>query len=290
MGIVSYWKSALARGASVSIDIDRDACLALASPVVGCIRCRDRCPSGAISIDDRTIAADAARCLGCGQCAAICPTGAIAVAGFDTALGNASVFECARTNERQRVVGAAAVPCLGGVSVTSLLGAVHRLKRDIVLVDRGCCETCPAGGSGAPWLAQLSEANDILADFGEHRVHVEVLPLPFGKAYPLPEHLGAGGAARRNLFRAFIDPAPYHSKAPRVRGARKVDPRSQEHLPPVPGALWHRRLHHRRTGARDLRHRRSPHLERQAVPQGAAWYLYPLRPRPLARPDEAHQP
>jgi Fe-S-cluster-containing hydrogenase component 2 len=148
------------------------------------------------------------------------------VAGFDAALENASVFECARTNERQRVAGAAAIPCLGGVSVTSLLGAVHRVKRDIVIVDRGWCGPCPAGGSGAPWSAQLSEANAILSDLGEHRVRVEVLPLPAGKADPLPEHLGAGGAARRSLFRAFIDPAPDHPEAPAVRGARKVDPRS----------------------------------------------------------------
>jgi ferredoxin len=46
------------------------------SGIVGCRRCLDLCPTGAISPDGDHVAIDANICAGCGQCAAVCPTGA----------------------------------------------------------------------------------------------------------------------------------------------------------------------------------------------------------------------
>jgi Fe-S-cluster-containing hydrogenase component 2 len=46
------------------------------SGIVGCRRCLDLCPTGAIAPDDDHVAIDAAICAGCGQCATACPTGA----------------------------------------------------------------------------------------------------------------------------------------------------------------------------------------------------------------------
>jgi Pyruvate/2-oxoacid:ferredoxin oxidoreductase delta subunit len=46
------------------------------SSIVGCRRCLDLCPTGAIAPDGDHVAIDAAVCAGCGQCAAACPTGA----------------------------------------------------------------------------------------------------------------------------------------------------------------------------------------------------------------------
>jgi ferredoxin len=50
------------------------------SGIVGCRRCLDLCPTGAISPDGDHVAIDANICAGCGQCAAVCPTGAASYA------------------------------------------------------------------------------------------------------------------------------------------------------------------------------------------------------------------
>jgi ferredoxin len=50
------------------------------SNIVGCRRCLDLCPTGAITPNGDHVAIDAQVCAGCGQCAAACPTGAAAYA------------------------------------------------------------------------------------------------------------------------------------------------------------------------------------------------------------------
>jgi len=50
------------------------------SRIVGCTRCLDLCPAGAIAPAGDYVAIDAAVCAGCGQCAAVCPTGAASYA------------------------------------------------------------------------------------------------------------------------------------------------------------------------------------------------------------------
>jgi ferredoxin len=50
------------------------------SQIVGCTRCLDLCPTGAIAPAGDHVAVDANICAGCGQCAAACPTGAAAYA------------------------------------------------------------------------------------------------------------------------------------------------------------------------------------------------------------------
>jgi ferredoxin len=53
-----------------------DLCAHSRSRIVGCTRCLDLCPTGAIMPDGDHVAIDAHVCAGCGQCAAACPTGA----------------------------------------------------------------------------------------------------------------------------------------------------------------------------------------------------------------------
>jgi ferredoxin len=50
------------------------------SQIVGCTRCLDLCPAGAIAPAGDHVAIDANLCAGCGQCAAACPSGAAAYA------------------------------------------------------------------------------------------------------------------------------------------------------------------------------------------------------------------
>jgi ferredoxin len=53
-----------------------DLCAHSRSNIVGCTRCLDLCPTGAIAPAGDHVAIDAYVCAGCGQCAAVCPTGA----------------------------------------------------------------------------------------------------------------------------------------------------------------------------------------------------------------------
>jgi ferredoxin len=62
------------------ITFTEDLCAHSRSKIVGCRRCLDLCPTGAISPAGDHVAIDANICAGCGQCAAACPTGAASYA------------------------------------------------------------------------------------------------------------------------------------------------------------------------------------------------------------------
>jgi ferredoxin len=62
------------------IDLNNDICAHARSRVVGCRRCLDLCPTGAIAPAGDHVLIDPMICAGCGQCAAACPTGAAAYA------------------------------------------------------------------------------------------------------------------------------------------------------------------------------------------------------------------
>jgi len=57
-----------------------ELCAHSRSNIVGCTRCLDLCPTGAIAPAGDHVAVDAHICAGCGQCAAACPTGAASYA------------------------------------------------------------------------------------------------------------------------------------------------------------------------------------------------------------------
>jgi ferredoxin len=62
------------------VDFSADLCAHSRSGIVGCTRCLDLCPTGAITPAGDHVAIDAHICAGCGQCAAVCPTGAASYA------------------------------------------------------------------------------------------------------------------------------------------------------------------------------------------------------------------
>lgn len=62
------------------ITLSEDLCAHSRSKIVGCRRCLDLCPTGAIAPAGEHVAIDPHICAGCGQCAAVCPTGAAAYA------------------------------------------------------------------------------------------------------------------------------------------------------------------------------------------------------------------
>lgn len=61
-----------------AVDFRADLCAHSRSRKIGCRRCLDLCPTGAIAPAGDHVAIDPAVCAGCGQCAAACPTGAAA--------------------------------------------------------------------------------------------------------------------------------------------------------------------------------------------------------------------
>ena len=62
------------------ITFTEDLCAHSRSKIVGCHRCLDLCPTGAIAPNGDHVAIDPQICAGCGQCDASCPTGAAAYA------------------------------------------------------------------------------------------------------------------------------------------------------------------------------------------------------------------
>ena len=62
------------------ITFTENICAHSRSGIVGCNRCLDLCPTGAIAPAGDHVAIDAHICAGCGQCAAVCPTGAASYA------------------------------------------------------------------------------------------------------------------------------------------------------------------------------------------------------------------
>ena len=71
------------------IAFTENLCAHSRSRIVGCHRCLDLCPTGAISPNGDHVRIDENICAGCGACAAVCPTGAAAYAlpPADTLMG-----------------------------------------------------------------------------------------------------------------------------------------------------------------------------------------------------------
>jgi ferredoxin len=67
----------------------RELCAHSRSRILGCTRCLDVCPAGAIAPAGDHVSIDANVCAGCGQCASVCPTGAAgyALPSADVLLG-----------------------------------------------------------------------------------------------------------------------------------------------------------------------------------------------------------
>lgn len=141
------------------LSLQQEACLAVRSSPAACSRCATACPVGVLTVGERGVSL-ADGCLGCGRCVASCPSGALSARGYQISdglpEGNRKIaVECWKVPPRLLAAGTHAVPCLGGLSAASLLELVLVAGegRAVVLVDRGWCAACLAGGSAQPPVA-----------------------------------------------------------------------------------------------------------------------------------------
>lgn len=131
-----------------------EACQPVHSRYSDCRRCERACPVNALHVVETGVDI-AASCVGCGQCTVACPTGALGMTGFALpAIAPNQVepvfVECWKVPVVHSATGAIRVPCLGGLSLSRLVELrVAAGSRPIVLLDRGWCVTCAAGGSDA---------------------------------------------------------------------------------------------------------------------------------------------
>jgi ferredoxin len=112
------------------------------SNIVGCHRCLDLCPTGAITPNGDHVAIDAQICAGCGQCAAACPTGA---AGYALPPGDALL-------RKLRVLFAAFLESGGAQPVLLFHDAEH---------GRPLIEALARYGDGLPANVLPVEVNEI---------------------------------------------------------------------------------------------------------------------------------
>lgn len=182
-----------------------------ASPIA-CSHCAEACPAGVVTVSDRGVGIGEG-CLGCGRCVAACPGGALSARGYafpdELPIGNWELsIECWKVPSRLLAEGAYAVPCLGGLTASALLELVLAAgeSRRVVLVDRGGCAACRAGGSDQPPVAaQLEFTRHALTRLGWPQQNLPEIrrdPLPAAllpDAIPVPAEREAIG--RRAFFR-----------------------------------------------------------------------------------------
>lgn len=204
-------------GASSKLSLEAVACLAIMRPGNPCAACADTCQAGAITIDTRAVVLDLDACTDCGRCVPACPTGALSLADFlpegspGRQANGETVFECARVAPADRLPETVVVPCLGGLSVPGLHGALADGNR-AALVDRGWCADCPQGGCAKPWDAVFTQvAQDLeITGTGPDRLALRHLPLASARALPplSPRRPKVKEMSRRQLFARLTTPPP----------------------------------------------------------------------------------
>lgn len=207
------------------------ACLTLRSAYGECRRCEQACPVRALKVASGALSLEEG-CLGCGRCVAACPTGALEVPGsclpHPAPSGDGPLaVECGRVPEEALSPNAIRVPCAGGLSLGRLLALVADAgNRALVVLDRGWCEHCPAGGDGRHPAADVVEtAAGILEAMGLPAAQVPRIEL--GVLAPRFRPTGGGRVAAetvaRERRRAFCGDALGYALAAMSAGAKPAD-------------------------------------------------------------------
>ncbi len=198
-----------------SLALREDACLALLSPrYATCRACEVICPAQAIRVGETALEL-AESCLNCGRCAAACPMGELIMPGFvvpeikQDAAKPVSV-DCWKVPQKLSSDDAVRVPCLGGLSAGRIADlATSAGQRPVVLLDRGWCTLCSAGGGEIhPVAAALEAARSLLEKAGMAggqlpRLEADHLPEKFLPA-EIPAPVTQQQLSRRAFFSALV--------------------------------------------------------------------------------------
>ncbi len=214
--------------------VRRDACLAVRFPHAGCERCVHACPVEVLNLaDDGPQLAEG--CLNCGRCVAACPTDALRMPVSEPKPpidATAVRLDCWRVPDNLATPETVRLPCLGALKVSQLL----RLARTgpVVLMDRGWCADCPAGGECPPAVEAMTETNRLLGGT-EPVIRREHQPLPAEVAADgIPHPLDQRPTARRGFLRRLAGEAVAIRLADEVSsdtlphdGNRRIEPAEQ---------------------------------------------------------------
>lgn len=256
MSLVSNIISVLGSIESDAVSVHEERCISVRNRNADCLRCAEACTSGAISYADGEMKIDQSVCIGCGTCATACPTCAIEVRhpsddelvkyvksaivaskghpviACSCALDRADA-RAALQHGRSRKAPAydmaqiCAVPCLGRIDESLLVGLGAYKSHDVTLVC-GACESCVHAAGGAMVREVIPSAASMLAAFGS--------PLKIILTNTLPGHVREvssssraavhDGEGRRDLFLSM--------KERGMKAASAADDASQHEERPCP--------------------------------------------------------
>lgn len=195
------------------IAVHEQRCISIRNRNADCLRCAEACTSGAISYRDNELSIDPSVCIGCGTCATACPTCALEVRHPSdeelvkyvkhavVASKGHPVIACeraldaadARAQALRHGIAAllkpaqpaydmdkiCAVPCLGRIDESLLVGIGAYAAHDVTLVCASC-ESCEHASGGAMVRAVAQSAHAMLEAFG--------CPLSITLTNELPDH------------------------------------------------------------------------------------------------------
>lgn len=200
------------------------ACLPQRFAGVKCSRCTDECPTDVLSITAKGFQL-APGCTNCGRCAATCPTRALSLGQFQfepPADADDTIYlECCKIPQALSPASSLRVPCTGALATSQLLALVNASGgKSVVVVDRGWCATCSAGGPVHPAEERMLEANALLAEMGlpaERHVSLEGRFLPVDlRPDTIPEPGSRHEVSRRGFLRQLVGQAAMATRAPDV--------------------------------------------------------------------------
>lgn len=231
----------------VPIEFSVEACQPAHSRYSSCRQCERACPVGALHVVEGGIDVEK-NCIGCGRCAVACPTGALALPGFAVTHieddASPVYLDCWKVPARYSPKGALRVPCLGGLSLSRLIELrVAAASRAIVLLDRGWCEGCAAGGGNAhPAAGCMNTARELMQSMqipADQWPSIASQPLPSSQQAQTPSDRSSEQRLSRRAFfgdfaaratntAAEINPFTSGKQAPVARGHEREPVRSRD--------------------------------------------------------------
>lgn len=227
---------------SDALAVREERCISVRNRNASCLRCVEACTSGAIAYRDNQLKVEPDRCIGCGTCATACPTCAIEIRnptddeltslikGSIVATKGHPVIACeaalvafeaqaaATAQKTRKPFGAhgceepaydaacvVALPCLGRVDESALVGIAAYKAFDATLVC-GDCASCAHAPGGALVRQVVDSACSMLEAFGSS--------MPVDLVDQVPERVrcvqggvsrDAGGVSRRDFLRTAKD-------------------------------------------------------------------------------------